>query len=352
MSQIFSALEAGGHEQVVFSSDPSCGYRGIIAIHSTALGPAVGGTRWWRYQREEDALFDVLRLSRGMSYKNALAGLALGGGKGVILAPTSAAAADRRAILRAHGRFIERFQGLFRTGEDVGTSPADMEVIAETTRWVGGRTSGTGDPSPYTGRGVFRAMQAAAQQRWGSDALDGRTVALQGCGNVGYQLARQLSRAGARLVVSDLDPARAERVVREFGATEAPADRIHAVEADGFAPCALGGVLNDQTVPALRVALVVGGANNQLLEPRHGDELHRRGILYVPDYVANAGGVSYGGAVELLGVDPERARARVEAIYDTTVEVLRRAAAEGVPPSRVADRMAEERIRAAKEGGP
>jgi leucine dehydrogenase len=339
---ILEQLGAGGHELVALASDPSVGYRGVIAIHSTALGPAVGGTRWWRYSSEQEAITDALRLSRGMSYKNAMANLPLGGGKSVILAPPGPH--DRRAVLRAHGHFVDRLGGRYITAEDVGTTVDDMEVIAETTAHVAGRRSGSGDPSPYTARGVFRAMQAAARFCWGSDDLSGRTVALQGCGSVGYQLARQLAEAGARLVVSDIVSERAARVVAECGARPEAPERIHAAQADVFAPCALGGVLDDRTIPALRVAMVVGAANNQLLEPRHGEMLAARGILYVPDYVANAGGVSYGGAIEIAKLSREEAARRLDGIYDTTLMVLERARAEGVAPFVAADRIAEERI--------
>jgi leucine dehydrogenase len=328
---------------VALCSDPACGYRGIIAIHSTALGPAVGGTRWWRYPSDEAALTDALRLARGMSYKNALAGLALGGGKSVILAGDGPV--DRSAVLRAHGRAIDRYQGAYTTAEDVGTTPADMEIIGETTLYVAGREGGSGDPSPHTARGVLRAMQASAQTRWGSGDLSGKRVALQGCGNVGYHLARQLTEAGATLLVSDVSAARTARVVAELGATEVPAGEILAAPADIFAPCALGGILDDLTIPALQVEIVCGGANNQLLEPRHGALLADRGILYVPDYLANAGGVIFGASIEVLGLGREETLARVDAIHDTALRVLALAAEQGLPPSVAADQLAEERIR-------
>lgn len=339
---LFDQVVAGGHETVALCSDPEVGYRGIIAIHSTRLGPAVGGTRWWKYASDEAALTDALRLARGMSYKNALANLPLGGGKSVILG--SDGPVDRAAILRAHGRAVDRFGGRYVTAEDVGTSPADMEVIAETTQYVAGRERGSGDPSPHTARGVFRAMQAAARVRWGTDDLGGRVVTLQGCGHVGYHLALELARAGARVVASDLDPGRVARVVKDAGASAEAPDRIHAIPADVFSPCALGGVLNDRTVAELEVEMVVGAANNQLLEPHHGDALAERDVLYVPDYVANAGGVCYGGAIEVVGLSVAEARGRVEAIYETTLMVLERAARDGVGPHRAADRLAEERI--------
>jgi leucine dehydrogenase len=341
--EIFDELERAGHEQVAFCSDPSAGYRAIIAIHSTRLGPAVGGTRMWRYASERDALTDALRLSRGMTYKNALAGLPLGGGKAIILEPDEPA--NRDGLLRAHGRFVDRFGGRYVTAEDVGTSPADMAVIRTETRFVAGLVDGGGDPSPYTARGVFRGMQAAARFRWGSDELAGRTVALQGCGNVGSNLARQLARAGARLVVADVDAERATRLAAEIGAASVGADEIAAVEADVFSPCALGAVLDDRTIGKLRVELVVGAANNQLLEPRHGDALAARGVLYAPDYVVNAGGVISGGR-DLLGWSAEEVARRVEAIFDTTLEVFEFARAEGVAPATAADRLADTRLAA------
>ncbi|MGE0441522.1 MAG: Leu/Phe/Val dehydrogenase [Gemmatimonadales bacterium] len=343
---IFDRIVTLGHEQVALCSDPSCGYRGIIAIHSTALGPAVGGTRWWRYATDEDALVDALRLSRGMSFKNALAGLPLGGGKSVILGGDGPV--DRAEILRAHGRAIDKYRGTYITAEDVGTSPADMEFIAETTAWVAGRAGTSGDPSPHTARGVFRAMQAAALMTWETDRLNGRTVALQGCGNVGYHLAKQLHAAGARIVASDIDPERVGRVVSEFGAVAAPIEAIHAVAADVFAPCALGAGLNDRTIPELKAAIVCGGANNQLAEPRHGQVVADRAILYIPDYVANAGGVTYGGSIEVLKLSQAETLKRVDAIYDTTLMVLDRARELGVPPSDGADQLAMERIAKAR----
>lgn len=340
--ETFPHLSALGHEQLVLCSDPSCGYRGIIAVHSTALGPAVGGTRWWTYPSEEAAIIDALRLSRGMSFKNALADLPLGGGKSVILGGSGAT--DRPAILRAHGRFINRLGGVYITAEDVGTSPADMEYIAETTPFVAGRAGSSGDPSPHTARGVFRAIQGAAMFRWGTDELRGRRVAIQGLGNVGMNLARQLAAAGASLVVSDIDSSKTATAVAELGATAVASDQTHAAEADVFAPCALGAGLNDQTIPTIRAEVVAGGANNQLLEPRHGQALASRAITYVPDYVANAGGVSYGGSVEVLKLPHAEALARVDRIYQTTLMVLGRARDEKIPPSDAADRMAMDRI--------
>jgi leucine dehydrogenase len=333
-----------GHEQVVLASDPAAGYRGILAIHSTALGPAVGGTRVWRYDREEDALVDALRLSRGMTYKNALAGLRAGGGKAVVLLPAGEPP-DRERLLRAHGRAVESLGGRLITGEDVGTTLADMDIIALETRYVKGRAQGGGDPSPWTAKGVLRAIQAAARHRFGTDDLAGRTVAIQGCGNVGAHLAAELRRAGARLLVADVDPARAARVAAEVGAEVVDPGAIVSAEAEILAPCALGGVMNDETLPALRCEIVAGAANNQLLEPRHGDALAARGILYVPDYAANAGGVLSGG-FDLFGWTAEEVERRVHGIYDTVLSIVEMAEKGGIPTHAAADRLAEQRLRA------
>jgi leucine dehydrogenase len=345
---LFEPMSEGGHELVLLASEPDVGYRGIVAVHSTALGTAVGGTRWWTYDSDQAALIDALRLSRGMSFKNALAGLPLGGGKSVILGGPNQ---DRIRVLEAHGRAIDRLGGIYITGEDVGTSVADMDVIARTTKFVAGRGAGSGDPSPHTARGVFRAMQAAAKFRWGSDDLRGKTVTLQGCGNVGFNLAKALAAAGAKIVASDIDPVKVDRAVSQLGASRHDPATIHTVKADIFAPCAMGAVFDDRTIPELDVALVVGGANNQLLEPRHGEALEARGIVYVPDYVANAGGVSHGGAIEVLKRTPAEAAENVDRIYDTTMMVLERARKDRVPPSTAADRLAQEIIAAKNAKG-
>ena len=316
-------------------------YRGFVAIHSTKLGPAVGGTRFWKYENDEAAVQDLLRLARGMTYKNALAGIPFGGGKSIVL--RSGSEIDRERIFREHGRFVDTFGGQYITAEDVGTSPADMEFVRRETNHVAGLLGKSGDPSPVTGRGVFRALQAAAKHRWGSDDVSGRTVALQGCGNVGYWLASNLHQAGARLIASDVDPTKVERVIKEFGALAVAPEEIYATDADIFAPCALGGIINDDTIPQLKVEIVVGGANNQLLEARHGDELARLGILYAPDYAANSGGM-ISGCRELLGWEATKSAAKVEEIYDTLLGIFRMAEAEGIPTYRAADRLAEQRL--------
>ena len=338
---ILPLLEAGGHEAVLLSTEPAAGYRGIIAIHSTVLGPAAGGTRVWPYATESEAVVDALRLSRGMTLKNAMAGIPFGGGKSVIIADSRSL--DREAVFHAHGRAIHRLGGRYITGEDVGSTVSDMELIASQTPYVAGRGGGAGDPSPYTARGVFRAMQAGARAVWGSDDLTGRTVAVQGCGNVGAHLAKLLAAAGAQLTVCDLDASRAARVADETGARFVPVEGIYDALADIFAPCALGQILNDDTIPRLKGRLVSGGANNQLRSPRDGDALLARGITYVPDYVANAGGV-LSGAGDLLGWEPEQVKGKIEGIFETTLEVLESARREGLPPGEVADRMAWRRI--------
>jgi leucine dehydrogenase len=341
--EIVEKLTNSDHEKVLFARDPQSGYRGIIAIHSTALGPAVGGARYWNYATEEAALTDALRLSRGMTYKNAVAGVPLGGGKSIIIANP---AAKREAILLSHGRFVETLKGSYVTAEDVGTSPADMEIVRRETRHVAGLLGRSGDPSPKTARGVFRAMQSATKHLWNTDTLSGLTIAVQGCGHVGYHLARMLHEAGAKLFVADVDDRSVSRVVDEFAAQRVVPSEICEVPADIFAPCALGGVLNDETIPQLTVRIVAGAANNQLLEERHGEMLRERNILYAPDYVANVGGV-FNGCTELLGWEPERAQKKIDEIYDTMLTIFENAKAEGISTNKAADRLAERRLRGA-----
>jgi len=341
--KIFDTLAAMGHEQVVLCHDESSGYRGIIAIHSTVLGPALGGTRFWTYASDEEAIVDALRLARGMTYKNAVAGLNLGGGKSVIIGDNRTA--DREMIFRAHGRFVESLGGRYITAEDVGTSTADMDFVHMETDYVSGLAGRSGDPSPVTAHGVFRAIQASAKKRWGSDDLTTRTISVQGCGHVGYYLAKELHEAGARLVVTDIDGDRVKRVVSDFGAKAVSPDEIYSVQADVYAPCALGAVINDQTIPQLRVEIVAGAANNVLLEERHGNALEAKGILYAPDYVANAGGV-INVYSELAGWSSARAFRKADEIYDTVLKVFEIAERDGIPTYEAADRLAEQRIRA------
>ena len=329
------------HEKVFIGRDPAIGYHGIIAIHSTARGPAVGGTRVWNYANEDDALTDALRLSRGMTYKNALPALPLGGGKAVVIGDNKTL--DRDAIFSAHGRFVETFGGEFITAEDVGTSPSDMEIVRRETRHVAGLLSGTGDPSPFTARGVYRAMQAAAKHLWKSEDLGGVTVALQGCGHVGYNLAKNLHAAGAKLIVSDVDSQKTVRMIQEFDAVVVESEQILGVHADIFAPCALGAVINDRSIPQLHAQIVAGAANNQLLEDRHGEILKERGILYVPDYAANSGGV-FSGCVGVLGWKPEHVAQKVDEIYNTVLNILELAQSEDISTNKAADRIAENNL--------
>ena len=340
--KLFETLSTMGHEQVVVCSDVSAGYRGIIAIHSTTLGPALGGTRFWTYASDDEAITDALRLSRGMTYKNAVAGLNLGGGKAVIIGDNRTK--NREMLFRAHGRFVESLGGRYVTAEDVGTSTADMDFVHMETQYVAGLTDRSGDPSPVTARGVFRAIQASAKFRWDSDKLEGKTVSIQGCGHVGAYLAKELADVGAKLIVTDIDAERVKKVVAATGARAVSTDEIYGVKADIFAPCALGAIINDKTIPQLKVEIVAGAANNQLAEERHGDELEKRNILYAPDYVANAGGV-INVYSELAGWAKERALRKADEICDTVLSLFQIAKAEGIPTYEAADRLAERRLK-------
>src|SRR6059058_4531328 len=335
--KIFDTIAEMGHEQLVLCQDSASGYRGIIAIHSTVLGPALGGTRFWSYATDDEAIVDALRLARGMTYKNAVAGLNLGGGKSVIIGNNRTA--DREMIFRAHGRFVESLGGRYITAEDVGTSTADMDFVHMETDYVSGLAGRSGDPSPVTAHGVFRAIQASAKERWGSDDLSNKVIAVQGCGHVGYYLAKELHEAGAKLVATDIDPERVKRVVTEFAARGVSSDEIYGVPADVFAPCALGAIINDKTIPQLKVEVVAGAANNQLLEERYGDELEQRGILYAPDYVANAGGV-INVYSELANWDAQRSLRKADEIYDTLLGVFEIAKTDKIPTYAAADRLA------------
>ena len=339
--KLFESLAQMGHEEIVLCSDPSVGYRGILAVHSTRLGPALGGTRFWQYATDEEAITDALRLSRGMTYKNAVAGLHLGGGKSIIIGDNKTK--DREKIFRAHGRFVESLGGRYITAEDVGTTTKDMDYVHMETGHVAGLAGKSGDPSPVTAHGVFRAVQASANRMWGSDGLEGKTVAIQGCGSVGTHLARELHQAGAKLIVSDIDSGKAARVSQMTGAKIVEGDAIFSADADIFSPCALGGIINNTTIPKLKVQIVAGGANNQLLEERHGDMLEEMGILYTPDYVANAGGV-INVYSELAGWTSARSFRKADEIYDTVLKVFSIAKQDRVPTYQAADRVAERRM--------
>lgn len=333
-------VAAPGCERAIVAREPSVGYLGIVVVHSTARGPAIGGVRWKRYRDESEALDDAMRLARGMTCKNALAGLPLGGGKSIIV--QTGPPSDER-VLPFHARAIEALAGAYVGGVDVGTSPETMRLLRRDTRYVHGLPGGAGDPSPLTARGVAAAMRVAVSRRWPGATLSGKRVMIQGCGAVGSALAELARAEGASVLVSDVDEPRARRVAaRVDGVVVAPADALLAA-CDVLAPCALGGVLDDATVRGLRAAVIVGAANNQLAAARHGDELHARGVLYVPDFVANAGGV-INGCVELLGWTREQVDRSVDAIAVTVGDVLDRAERTGVPPSRVAEAMVSERL--------
>jgi len=344
--EIFELMAEREHEQLAFWSDPAIGYRGVIAIHDTTLGPALGGTRFWNYDSEREAVVDALRLSRGMTYKAAIAGLDLGGGKSVIIGDNKVR--DREMIFRAHGRAVESLGGRYITAEDVGTSVDDMEWIHMETDHVVGVYGGSGDPSPVTAYGVYRGIRAAAHFRYGEDGLAGKHVAVQGVGHVGYYLCRHLTAEGVRLTVTDIDPERVKRVVDELGATAVEPDRIYAVDADIFAPCALGSVIDDDTLEVFRFDIVAGAANNQLASSeRHGKAIQQKGILYAPDYVINAGGLInvYG---ELKGWNPERAKRKAGEIYSTLLRIFEHADELGIPTSEAADSVAQQRLMQAR----
>jgi leucine dehydrogenase len=344
--QLFDRIDAANYEQVVFCHDRDVGLRAIVAIHSTRLGPALGGTRFYPYRSEDDAIEDVLRLAKGMTYKSAAAGLDLGGGKAVILGDPSQAKSE--ALLRAYARFVDSLHGRYITAEDVGTTQSDMDLIRRETKFVTGVSrslGGSGDPSAATAYGVLHAMKAVANKLWGSTDLAGRHVVVTGVGKVGYGLARHLVEERARLTVSDVNAGALAAAARDFGAETVPPEKAHAVECDIFSPCALGAGLNAATIPELRCAAVVGSANNQLAEPADADRLAQAGVLYAPDYVVNAGGV-INIAEELRGYHRERAYAQVRRIFDTTASVIETAEAEGITTAAAADRVAERRMEA------
>lgn len=343
---IFTHPDYDNHEGVYVFSDPQTQMRAIIAVHNTKFGPGGGGTRFWTYESDADALTDVLRLSRAMSYKNAMAGLPLGGGKGVILRPEGEF--NREALFKSYGSAIEKVGGQYITAEDVGVSPDDMRVIKSQTDFVAGLDEGrsaSGDPSPVTARGVFYGLQTAIKHRLNKNSFAGLSVAVQGLGHVGYTLCKYLHEAGAKLIVTDISKVVLKKAKFEFGAVVVEPEDIHKQDVDVFAPCALGGVINEDTIDEIKASIVGGAANNQLKTPKMGHSLRERGILYCPDYIINAGGI-VNVAAEISGnYDPEWVEAKVRGISDTLQLTFDRADQTLTSTADVADDMARERLR-------
>lgn len=335
----------GEHEEVIFCHDKTVGLKAIIAIHNTSLGPALGGTRMWNYKTEEEALVDVLRLSKGMTYKAAASGLNLGGGKAVIIGDSKTQKTE--GLFRAFGQFVNSLNGKYITAEDVGTSVTDMEYIYMETPWVTGIPKdfgGSGDPSPYTAHGVLMGIKAAAKEKFKTDSLKGLRIAVQGLGNVGSNLVKYLVEEGAEITVTDIDQERVKRHMDQYKVRGSHPDEILFTDCDILSPNALGAVINDNTINKLKCQVVAGGANNQLAEPRHGDELKSKGILYAPDYVVNAGGLM-NVFVELEGYSPERAFEKTKRVYDNVMKVFEIAKRDNIGTHTAADRFAEERIK-------
>ena len=339
-----------GHEHLAFLHDKETGLKAFIAVHDTSLGPAAGGCRMWPYDNEMDALNDALRLARGMSYKNAMAGLSLGGGKAVIIADAKTDKSE--ALFKSFGRFVDSLNGTYITAEDVGMNAEDMMVIATETDHVAGLPHGdhaSGDPSPFTAQGIYHGIRAAVKHKFGKDGLDGLTVAVQGVGHVGMYLCEYLHADGVKLIVSDIVQEHLDEAVERFDAKVVSAEQILTVEADVLSPCALGAVLNDETIPHLNTKIVAGGANNQLANDSHGVRLMDRGILFAPDYVINAGGIINVSGETTGDYDVERINKKVADIYNTLMHIFKRSDDEQRPTNVVADEMAEEIIAKAKE---
>lgn len=338
-----------GHEEVVFFQDKSSGLKAIIGIHDTTLGPALGGTRMYPYASEEDALVDVLRLSRGMTYKNAISGLNLGGGKAVIIGDPKKDKSE--ALFRSFGRFVESLNGRYITAEDVNTTVEDIEHIFTETNYVTGvaqQYGGSGNPAPYTALGVFRGIEASVTKAFGDRSLKGKTVAIQGVGSVGFELAKLLNEAGASIVYTDVSERGIQKMKEAFPQAKfvAPND-IFSVNCDVYAPCAMGASVNDETIPQLKCKIVCGAANNQLKEDRHGLILKEKGILYAPDYLVNAGGVM-NVSIEFEGWADSKSRRMIDTIYDKTLQVFAISDEQKIPVNKAADVMAENRIASMK----
>jgi leucine dehydrogenase len=348
---VFETIGTETHESVHFGEDKASGLKAIVAIHSTALGPSLGGTRFYPYPDEHSALVDVLRLSKGMTYKAAAAGLAQGGGKAVIIGNPAELASDN--LFRAYGRFVDGLAGRYITAEDVGTTVANMEVVATQTSFVSGlpvESGGSGDPSPATARGVVAAIRAVSDHLWGTDDLHGRRVAIKGVGKVGIALVEMLAASGVELIVTDVNEKATDTASIEFGAKVVAVDEIHRVDCDIFSPCALGADLNETTIGQLACAAVIGSANNQLAVDSDADRIAARGILYAPDFVVNAGGI-INIAAEVGGYSIEKSDQMVDKIYDNLTEVLTAAVDLGISTEEAAEHVAESRIEAARKQG-
>lgn len=345
---LFSKMEEYDYEQLILCQDKSTGLKAIIAIHDTTLGPALGGTRICEYESDEEAIEDALRLARGMTYKNAAAGLNLGGGKAVIIGDPKKIKSE--ALFRAFGRFVEGLNGRYITGEDMNATQEDASYINCETDYIVGLETGSGNPSPVTAYGVFKGIQAALNEVYGSDDLTGKTVAIQGLGAVGRRLAERLHEAGAKLYVTTRDKAKIDKAVAELGATAVSLDEIHGVECDVFSPCARGAIINDKTIEQFKCKIIAGAANNQLAESIHGDMLHEKGILYVPDYIINSGGViNIIDDISGREYNRENAMKNTARIYDSCKKVFEIAKRDNIPTYKAADIMAEERIAAVRK---
>ncbi|MDR0268633.1 Glu/Leu/Phe/Val dehydrogenase [Paenibacillus sp.] len=342
--ELFQTMTQDGYEQLVFCQDKKTGLKAIIAIHDTTLGPALGGARMWNYVSEDAAIVDAMRLAKGMTYKHAVSSLNFGGGKSVIIGDPKKDKSE--GSLLAFGRYVQSLNGRYITAEDVGTTVEDMDTIARETKYVAGKSGqgSSGNPSPATAFGVYHGMKSAAKEAFGSDSLEGKTVAVQGVGNVAFHLCKHLHEEGAQLIVTDINKEAVMRAVEQFGAKAVDPNDIYDVPCDIYAPCALGATINDDTIVRLRAKVIAGSANNQLKEARHGEQLHGMGIVYAPDYVINAGGV-INIAEEWHGYDRERAFIKVKEIYNTLTQIFDISRHEGIPSYLAADRLAENRIR-------
>ncbi len=340
---VFSQPEFDNHEQVVFANDEATGLRAIIAVHNTNCGPAVGGCRFWNYESDDEALEDVLRLSKGMTYKNALAGLNFGGGKAVIIGDPKELKSE--SLFRAFGRALNNLNGTYYSAEDVNITTADIMQAHLETDFVVGLEGKSGNPAPFTAYGTFLGIKAAVKHKFGTDSLEGLTFTIQGLGSVGMYLCERLYNEKANLIVTDINPAAIDKAMTEYGARAVGLDDIYAVEADVYVPCALGATINDKTIPQLKVKIVAGCANNQLKDPRHGITLKEKGILYAPDYAINAGGIiNIFFEKDPEGYSEDKANRKVEEIYTTLTDIFQRADAENRPTHEIADVMAQEII--------